>query len=469
MTNLDRPMEETDDLDPRARVASLCRRIQELERENERLRSQLSICSCSKEKDARSCTSEFVGVNGTSKGGSQGNAFLETTELAKSFPPDIPLTSPSALAEEPFDYLHLEKSAKFSKLRLKDQPGCQPSTMQVCAKRYVALKVMYFGKRFYGFASEAQMDPTIESEVFKALERTKLLVGSRTESKYSRCGRTDKGVSSSGQVLSLYLRSNLKDAEGNIKKQEIDYVKVLNRVLPSDIRVVGWCPVSTDFSARFSCLSREYRYLFWRGALDIAAMRKAAEKLIGEHDFRNFCKMDAANVKNYKRKITKFDISPCNQRFDVDELWAITVKGSAFLWHQVRCMVSVLFMIGQGLESPDVVDVLLDIEMTPRKPQYTMATELPLILQFCEFKDVNFICSSESRRALHEHLTNELRTYMLQAAIYHETLSCLSTPEEGPSEPGKKKRGHVPLILRPTEPSFDERRAKLDMRTIYDS
>ncbi|KAL7617024.1 hypothetical protein Lser_V15G00158 [Lactuca serriola] len=30
------------------------------------------------------------------------------------------------------------------------------------------------------------------------------------------------------------------------------------------------------------------------------------------------------------------------------------IKGSAFLWHQVRCMVAVLFLIGQGLESPDV-------------------------------------------------------------------------------------------------------------------
>ena len=41
-------------------------------------------------------------------------------------------------------------------------------------------------------------------------------------------------------------------------------------------------------------------------------------------------------------------------RFEDDELWAVTIKGSAFLWHQVRCMVAVLFMIGQGLESADV-------------------------------------------------------------------------------------------------------------------
>lgn len=444
---------------------SLRRRVEELEQENQKLLSQISRCRCSKERDAKSHAGELASSNGTSKTGTQCNVSHEISEPAT--PQDNSFTSPSTSAKEWFHYLQSEKA----KLGLEDRPGCQPSTMQFCSRRYVALKIMYFGKRFYGFASEAQMDPTIESEVFKALKRTKLLVDSRAESKYSRCGRTDKGVSSTGQVISLYLRSNLKDtgSGSNPKKQEIDYMKVLNRVLPPDIRVIGWCPVSTDFSARFSCLSREYRYLFWRGTLDIVAMQKAAEKFIGEHDFRNFCKMDAANVKNYKRRITKFNISLCNQRFDVDELWAITIKGSAFLWHQVRCMVAVLFMIGQGLESADVLDVLLDTQMTPRKPQYTMAPELPLILRFCEFEDVNFICSSDARRALQEHLTSELQTYMLQAAIYHEALSCLSTAEESPPKPGKIKRGHVSLVLRPTEPSFEERRAKLYCRTTHES
>jgi tRNA pseudouridine38/39 synthase len=39
-----------------------------------------------------------------------------------------------------------------------------------------------------------------QSEIFKALERAKLMVGNRKESCYSRCGRTDKGVSATGQV-----------------------------------------------------------------------------------------------------------------------------------------------------------------------------------------------------------------------------------------------------------------------------
>jgi tRNA pseudouridine38/39 synthase len=59
--------------------------------------------------------------------------------------------------------------------------------------------------RFYGFSAEAQMEPSIESEVFKALERTRLLVGDKKDSCYSRCGRTDKGVSSTGQVACLGL------------------------------------------------------------------------------------------------------------------------------------------------------------------------------------------------------------------------------------------------------------------------
>ena len=40
----------------------------------------------------------------------------------------------------------------------------------------------------------------LQSEIFKALEKTWLAVGDKKELQYSRCGRTDKGVSSVGQV-----------------------------------------------------------------------------------------------------------------------------------------------------------------------------------------------------------------------------------------------------------------------------
>ncbi|XP_010916997.1 uncharacterized protein [Elaeis guineensis] len=477
------PMEVSRDqdlvADLQSQLVSLRHRVEELEREKERLLSRISRCRCSKEEDVTFLSNATVSSERTLQEDQQNELHAtENSEPAMICSSDHPFMSCSNSVKDEITQangFHAENTAKFIKHESREETGCHLRTVHHFAKRYVALKIMYFGQRFYGFASEAQMNPTVESEIFKALERTKLLVGKKEDSNYSRCGRTDKGVSSNGQVISLYLRSNLKGIGANSKKEEstseekceIDYVKVLNKVLPKDIRVLGWCPVSTDFHARFSCLSREYRYLFWKGTLDILAMQEAAKKFIGEHDFRNFCKMDAANVNNYKRHITIFDISSSNKRFSDNELWAMTIKGSAFLWHQVRCMVAVLFMIGQGLESPNIVDVLLDTNNTWRKPQYNMAPELPLILCFCKFKNVNFICSSDASRALHEHLKNEFQSYMMQAAIFHEALGCLPIPDESSAEPGRKKKGHIPLMLRPTEPSYDERRAKLNAKATH--
>ncbi|KAL6962576.1 tRNA pseudouridine(38,39) synthase [Sarracenia purpurea var. burkii] len=321
------------------------------------------------------------------------------------------------------------------------------------------------------------MDPTVESEIFKALEKTRLISGDKESLQYSRCGRTDKGVSSVGQVISLFLRSHHQQPDQNdgcsgeivAKEQyegEIDYVKVLNKVLPKDIRVMGWCPAPINFSARFSCLSREYKYFFWRGNLNVVAMKNAGKKFIGEHDFRNFCKMDAANVRNYTRHITLFEIFACDERFDGDQLWAVKIKGTAFLWHQVRCMVAVLFLIGQGLESPKVIEELLDIGRTPRKPQYIIAPEIPLVLESCEFEGLRFRCSSDARQALHSHLLTECRSYRLQATIFNEALLSCSLVENDDgvlSNKAKKKEAfHVPLLSRPTEPSYEERCIKLN-------
>ncbi|XP_019427551.1 PREDICTED: tRNA pseudouridine(38/39) synthase-like isoform X1 [Lupinus angustifolius] len=373
-----------------------------------------------------------------------------------------------------------KKANKKSEKKIEKMPGYCTKFMSHHSKRYVALKVMYFGKRFYGFASEAQMEPTIESEIFKALEKTRLLVGDRKQSQYSRCGRTDKGVSSVGQVIALFLRSNLKISGANsgssgqiiLDEQhegEIDYVRVLNQVLPNDIRILGWCPVPVDFHARFSCLSREYKYFFWKENLNILAMESAGKKLLGEHDFRNLCKMDAANVHNYRRRITSFEISPTDVRYDGNQLCVIKIRGSAFLWHQVRCMVAVLFMVGKDLESPSVIDMLLDTEKIPRKPQFIMASEVPLVLQSCEFEDIKFMCSSDAGQALRLHLANECQAYQLQAAIFDEALlNCVPLSDDQSSLPireTKKKASHVPLMSRSTEPSYEERRAKFNSNT----
>lgn len=58
----------------------------------------------------------------------------------------------------------------------------------------------------------------------------------------------------------------------------------------------------------------------------------------------------------------------------------LTVRGTAFLWHQVRCLVAVLRLVGEGKEDPSVVAALLDTSVVPSRPQYMWAPERPLLL-----------------------------------------------------------------------------------------
>lgn len=68
--------------------------------------------------------------------------------------------------------------------------------------------------------------------------------------------------------------------------------------------------------------------------------------------------------------------------YDVCQL---IITSQAFLWHQIRCLMGVLFLIGQGNEKSEIILELLDIEKCPRKPQYNLAHEIPLNLWYCEY------------------------------------------------------------------------------------
>ncbi|KAL9602668.1 MAG: hypothetical protein Q9219_001658 [cf. Caloplaca sp. 3 TL-2023] len=360
------------------------------------------------------------------------------------------------------------------------------------------LKLAYLGRQYNGLeyhANNTTPNPTIEEELWKALYKAKLISPPGNPSlkegelnwegcEYSKCGRTDKGVSAFGQVISIRVRSNRPlspsgsvetpeednlsydegDQESDVEisssnkthfdpiKDEIAYPHILNRLLPPEIRILAWCPsLPADFSARFSCTKRCYKYYFTQpafapsvgtvgsspteqapshrreGWLDIHAMREAARKFKGSHDFRNFCKVDPGKqIDMFTRAVTNADIVEVNpgedgpagylnlpgfQEYhppqmqsaahdnkikDTDEsshtsifstpkIYAFKVEGSGFLWHQVRHMVAVLFLIGQGLEKPSLIDDLLDIKEIRQKPVYDMADAAPLVLEDCDF------------------------------------------------------------------------------------
>ena len=304
---------------------------------------------------------------------------------------------------------------------------------------------------------------------------------------YSKSGRTDRGVSAFGQVIGLRVRSNKPPAgqsEGTAAimsedsceqsgsaalvteaengksdsasdnatvdeeaadfhpvRDEIPYAQVLNRLLPEDVKVLAWCPAPpADFSARFSCRERQYRYFFTQpafnptfgangllsgqscdsstgqrrrdGWLDIDAMKKAAKLYEGLHDFRNFCKVDASKqLESFDRRIYHSEIKEVdfksepaayitgasfmefenggyltgNSRPSAPRMYQFVLHGSAFLWHQVRHMVAILLLIGQGLEKPELITHLFDIENNPEKPAYDIAQDIPLVLWDCVF------------------------------------------------------------------------------------
>ena len=83
------------------------------------------------------------------------------------------------------------------------------------ASRHIAIELSYLGWDFKGFASQEDTNETIEGHLFAALSKT-CLIPSRASSSYSRCARTDKGVSALGQVVSLRVRSKLDPGDGII-------------------------------------------------------------------------------------------------------------------------------------------------------------------------------------------------------------------------------------------------------------
>ena len=330
-----------------------------------------------------------------------------------------------------------------------------PKTFQFHAHptRHIALMIAYHGWPYSGLAIQPDSGTnegssskgnkpevlTVEGELLKALEKTRLVeMGKGLDgAEYSRCGRTDRGVSGEGQVVDLWIRSARTDGEeagligwraareplppkskpvGDEEGKEdvappapteMPYARLLNGVLPPSIRILGWSPVSPSFNSRFSCSYRHYKYIFHpcpapgMPLLDIARMQNAAQRLIGEHDFRNYCKLDGSKqIQNHSRGVLKawFEWEgegdgPCRSKTDLTHTndailqgqYVFNLIGTAFLWHQVRHIIAALFLVGSHIEPESLISDLLDVERFPGKPTYQMGDPIPLTLHECGY------------------------------------------------------------------------------------
>ena len=301
--------------------------------------------------------------------------------------------------------------------------------------KYIAFKFMYIGKNYDGLVIQSSTKNTIEEIIFNALKRCKFLDPSKTNeelmslSDYSRCGRTDKGVNSSGNVFALNLRY----------EEKYDYVKTLNSLLPNDIFILSSCFVDDSFDPRFSCLYREYKYYFIKKNMKIEKMQEAANLLCGIHNFKNFCKVDKSDEKweekNYERRIFEIRIEKVKNEnmiypFNIKEniinneyyqSYVCIIKGTAFLWHQVRCIMQILFLIGDELEEIDLINEMLN-EKSNYEFKYGLADDSNLILSDCVFEFINFSnnesCSKNNNNSeLYIKLEKLYMTNLMQCII----------------------------------------------------
>ena len=220
-----------------------------------------------------------------------------------------------------------------------------------------------------------------------------------------------------------------------------------------------------------------YKFFFVRkeGALDVERMREAAGHLVGTFDFRNLCKADVPAVTNFVRRIVEARLERLEgagvRGYEVLEL---NIVGTAFLWHQIRCIAAVLAMVGEGLEEPGVVKELLDVERVTCKPQFKMAEPEPLLLYECAYDELDggWIWPEGVLRAFDLEVDQEVQMLMTKAQVLLATrdrvLGSGSVSGNGSGDVlmAAGRQRHVPLLERNREPSIEGRLAKHGLQIV---
>ena len=174
-------------------------------------------------------------------------------------------------------------------------------------------------------------------------------------------GRTDAGVHALAQCAHLDLT---REAPTETIRSALNH-----HLRPATISVLAVEPVAGDFHARLSATLRVYRYRIlnrrpppmldrmrvWHVAppLDVAAMQKGAQHLVGRHDFSTF-RDSLCQAKSPIRTLDTLDVTRVGEEIHIE------ARARSFLHHQVRNMAGTLKLVGLGQWSPDDVATALE-------------------------------------------------------------------------------------------------------------
>ncbi len=210
----------------------------------------------------------------------------------------------------------------------------------------IALGIEYDGTAYHGWQYQQNLS-TIQGAVDAAVSKV------ANEQIVTVCaGRTDAGVHAFGQVVHF---------DTNANRYNHAWILGCNSNLPADIRVIWARQVDENFHARYSAISRHYRYVIYNNAiapallrnramwckyqLDEKLMAEAGSYLIGGHDFSSF-RGSGCQSKSAMRKVTFLEVTRGAGMVNID------IKANAFLLHMVRNIVGSLIKVGTGERPP---------------------------------------------------------------------------------------------------------------------
>ncbi len=222
--------------------------------------------------------------------------------------------------------------------------------------RYAAC-VEYDGSAFSGWQTQKHDVRTVQEVVEAALSKV-----ANRPTPIITAGRTDAAVHATHQVIHF---------DSDVERSEFAWCRGTNRFLDRDVRLRWVVPVDEEFHARFSALSRSYRFIIYNApiqsalhrryvsheyrALDTDSMSHAAQALLGEHDFSSF-RAAGCQAHSPVRTMHQFSLNSTGPWIWFD------VTANAFLQHMVRNIAGCLIEVGCAKRKPDWIDYLLDVK-----------------------------------------------------------------------------------------------------------
>jgi tRNA pseudouridine38-40 synthase len=219
------------------------------------------------------------------------------------------------------------------------------------------LSLAYDGTRFSGWQIQPRLR-TVQGELADRLRR----LFCDPELRVAGTSRTDGGVHALDQQVSFEA-----DTPTDFTPERLH--GILNRWLPEDMMLTAVREVPPGFNARFAAAGKAYTYVVnpgdrllpmfspfvwhYRRELDLEAMRRAAEYLVGEFDFSSFAANPKREVESHVRRVHRVEVIP------VDGLFCFNVVGESFLYKMVRGMVGWLVHVGRGGAPPEATAEVL--------------------------------------------------------------------------------------------------------------